>query len=383
MLLREVNEKREQRDLASYALKSASSRGRVHPERDDRFRTIYLRDRDRIIHSSAFRRLEFKTQVFIHNEGDYYRTRLTHTLEVAQIARSVAYTLRFNEGFVEALALAHDLGHPPFGHTGEGVLADLMEKVGGFEHNRQALRIVDTLEKKYPSFEGLNLSHEVREAILKYGPGEENIHTEMFRTDLKPWLEARIVNLSDRIAYQHHDLDDGLKADILKEKDLSEVDLWRGAEEDVKRRFPRIGGRIRRLQVVNAIAKILIGDLIENSHRALKEYDGMDAAAMREIEREVIAFSPNLQTRMDSLQDFLNDRFYGHPRLAGARKHSEEILRDFFHVYLKKPRILPEDFRNRIDGDGVWRVVCDYVAGMTDRFALDEWNRLDERAKTR
>lgn len=380
MLLRERSEEREQRELATYALKSSNSRGRVHPEEPDRFRTVYSRDRDRIIHSSAFRRLEHKTQVFIDNEGDYYRTRLTHTLEVSQIARSVAYTLRVNESFVEALALAHDLGHSPFGHTGETVLDELMTDHGGFEHNRQALRVVDTLEKKYPDFDGLNLSHEIREAILKYGPGQENLNHEFFADEfltpgVRPYAETQIVTIADQIAYQHHDLDDGLKANILHEDDLMQLTLWRTAHENVMKRFPSLQGRIHLLQVVNNVAKILISDLISNSHASLSAHAGLDADSLRALDEGSIDFGPEIDAQMAELQDFLNNNFYGHHELARVRVRSERIIRKLFEIYVSDTRMLPPDFRTLASMHGRERAVCDYLAGMTDRYALDEWDR--------
>ncbi len=375
MLLRERSEEREQRELATYALKSSDSHGRVHPEEPDRFRTVYSRDRDRIIHSSAFRRLEHKTQVFIDNEGDYYRTRLTHTLEVSQIARSVAYTLRVNESFVEALALAHDLGHSPFGHTGETVLNELMAEHDGFEHNRQALRVVDTLEKKYPDFDGLNLSHEIREAILKYGPGRENINHESFTPGLRPYVETQIVTIADQIAYQHHDLDDGLKANILREEDLMQLALWRTAHENVMKRFPSLEGRIHLLQVVNNVAKILISDLISHSHASLGAKAGLDADSLRAHDEGTIDFGPEIDAQMDELQVFLNNNFYGHEELARVRARSEKVIRKLFDIYASDTSRLPPDFSARASTCGPERAVCDYMAGMTDRFALDEWER--------
>jgi len=347
----------------------------VHPEDPDRFRTVYSRDRDRIIHSSAFRRLEHKTQVFIDNEGDYYRTRLTHTLEVSQIARSVAYTLRVNESFVEALALAHDLGHSPFGHTGERVLDELMAGHGGFEHNRQALRVVDTLEKKYPDFDGLNLSFEIREAILKYGPGKENINHESFTPGVRPYLETQIVTIADQIAYQHHDLDDGLKANILREGDLMQLKLWKEAHENVKKRFPSVQKRIHLLQVVNNVAKILISDLISNSHSSLSAHTGLSADDLRGLDEETIGFGPAIRAQMKELQDFLNNNFYGHHELARVRVRSENVIRRLFEIYASNASMLPPDFRDRLPVDGKERTVCDYLAGMTDRYALDEWER--------
>jgi len=376
MLLRKLSEEREEKVLRRCALKSADSRGRFHREKDDPFRTVYLRDRDRIIHSSAFRRLEFKTQVFLHNEGDYYRTRLTHTLEVSQIARSVAYTLRLNEGFTEALALAHDLGHPPFGHTGEQVLNGLMNDHGGFEHNRQALRIVDILEKKYPGFDGLNLSHEIRESLPKHGPGVENGACGDFRVDLAPFLETRIVNISDMIAYQHHDLDDGLQSGVLSEQDLSKSELWQEASLRVRQEHPGCSGRIRLRSMVNAVVKATISDLMEGFHRFLTKHEGKDAAAMREMEPQFTGFSRPMAVKVGRLQDLLMDKFYCHPRVLRDREKAEEIVEQLFGIYLNKMDLLPRQYRRTAEEEGPERSVCDYIAGMTDRYALEEWNRL-------
>lgn len=379
MLLRELSEKREKRDLALCALKSADSLGRIHPEEDDPFRTVYSRDRDRIIHSSAFRRLEHKTQVFLHNEGDYYRTRLTHTLEVSQIARSVAYTLRLNEGFTEALALAHDLGHPPFGHTGEDMLNRMMTDHGGFEHNRQALRIVDILEKKYLAFDGLNLSHEIREALPKHGPGVENIACDDFCTDSAPFLETRIVNISDLIAYQHHDLDDGLQSDLLREEDLAGSKLWQEASDRIRRDSPLCSDRIRLRSVVNSVVKSTIGDLIDSFNRFLTENEGKDAAAMRATNPGFTGFSPETAVKVSELQDLLTAKFYSHPRVLRDREKVEKIVEQLFRIYLDDMDLLPDRYRRSAAEDGPERAACDYIAGMTDRFALEEWKRLGGR----
>jgi len=255
------------------------------------------------------------------------------------------------------------------------VLDRLMKSHGGFEHNRQALRAVDTLENKYPNFAGLNLSHEIREAVLKYGPGEENVCCDGFQLGLLPFLEARIVNISDRIAYQHHDLDDGLKANILQEDDLAQTGLWREASDHVRRIRPDLPLRIRQLQVVNKVVKILISDLIEHSHNAIEPFDGKDAVAMRKIKKDVMGFSSETAVRVDELQKFLNEKFYDHHRLARVRKRAELNLKKLFHVYLDNIKMLPEDFRKISEKDGPERAVCDYIAGMTDRYALDEWKR--------
>ncbi len=378
MLLREVNESREHRDLAGYALKSSESRGRKHRETMDKFRPVFLRDRDRVIHSAAFRRLEYKTQVFVNNEGDYYRTRLTHTLEVAQIARSAAYSLKLNEGFVEALSLAHDLGHPPFGHAGEEILNRLMKSFGGFEHNRQGLRIVDILEKRYPDFNGLNLTHELRESILKH---DSDIPPEEFDLDknqayTQPYLEAQVVDLADRAAYTHHDLDDGLQAGILNADELREVPLWRRALDDVNAAFPECSGRIRLHQVTNTVVKWFIDDLILNSSVVLKKAAPNRAEDARCTEEKMVCFSPSMEKACGELNLFLNDNFYKHDKVIKMVARSERILSDLFHGYLARPETLPRDFKRLADDLSIERAVCDYIAGMTDRFAEEEWRRL-------
>ncbi|MHC4944722.1 MAG: dGTP triphosphohydrolase [Planctomycetota bacterium] len=347
MLLRELNEAREYRELAPYALKSADTRGRLHVEKTDKFRPVYLRDRDRVIHSSAFRRLEYKTQVFVNNEGDYYRTRLTHTLEVAQIARSAAYSLRLNEGFVEALSLAHDLGHPPFGHAGEEILNRLMEPFGGFEHNRQGLRIVDHLEVRYPGFSGLNLTCELRESILKTKPLSTDEGFEAFAEFAQPFLEAQVVDLADRVAYTHHDLDDGLQAGILSEEELRKVKLWRKAAQEV-----------------------------EHAHKVLSEAEPDHAEQARRHEKRLITLSPEMETLCSETNRYLDENFYRHYRVARMVVRSERILNELFHGFLRRPETLPPDYQDRAREAGLERSVCDYIAGMTDRFAEDEWNRL-------
>ncbi|MFH1998078.1 MAG: deoxyguanosinetriphosphate triphosphohydrolase [Planctomycetota bacterium] len=376
MFLRELNEAREYRELAPYALKSAESRGRLHPEEVDRFRPVFLRDRDRVIHSAAFRRLEYKTQVFVAPEGDYYRTRLTHTLEVAQIARSAAYSLMLNEGFVEALSLAHDLGHPPFGHSGEKILHTLMKPYGGFEHNRQGLRMVDLLERRYPGFIGLNLTLELRESILKHGADASVEGLEPFNAYAMPFLEAQVVDLADRVAYTHHDLDDGLKAGILTEKGLFETRLWRRAAEEVRCQHPGCEGWIRVRQIINTIVKWTISDMIQQSHQSLGEAKPDNAVAARAREERLIRLSSEMETLCSEMNDYLDQHFYRHHRVASMCVRSERILTELFESFCKHPEILEPESREWAEKTGLERAVCDYIACMTDRFAEEEWKRL-------
>jgi dGTPase len=377
MLLRELYESRENSTLAPYAIKSSESKGRIHPEAEDKFRPIYLRDRDRVIHSAAFRRLEYKTQVFVQNEGDYYRTRLTHTLEVTQIARSAAYSLGLNEGFVEALALSHDLGHPPFGHAGEDILNRLMACYGGFEHNLQGLRIVDLLEKRYPGFDGLNLSYELRESILKHGKSALAKEHGSFPELPHPFLEAQVVDLADRVAYTHHDIDDGLQAGILSEKDLGETQIWRRAAKVVKERHPDCTGRIRLHQITNTIVKQIICDLIEHGHERLQAAGPSSALeARRHTGPPLISLSPEVEALCAELNRFLDERFYRHYRVMRMVVRSERILSDLFSGYQRRLETLTPEFRRWAEKVGGERAVCDYLAGMTDRYAEEEWKRL-------
>lgn len=376
MFLRELNEAREHRELAGFALKSTDSLGRAHPEKEDKFRPLFLRDRDRVIHSAAFRRLEYKTQVFVNIEGDYYRTRLTHTLEVSQIARSVAYSLRLNEGFVEALALAHDLGHPPFGHAGEEILNRLMNPYGGFEHNRQGLRIVDLLEKKYPEFDGLNLTRELRASILKHGTDDVPQDLERFFDHPQPLLEAQVVDIADRVAYSHHDLDDGLKAGILAEEGLMETSIWKRASKEVGGRYPKLPDRIRVLQIANRIIKWIINDLITYSFEILMKAALKNAGQARNHSNRLIGLSSEMEEECRELNQYLSQHFYRHYKVVRTVVRSERILSELFHGYKRWPETLPPEFRSWADQVGLERAVCDYIAGMTDRFASEEWRRL-------
>ena len=362
MLSREALEERELRELAPYAMHARATAGRSHAEHEHAYRTAYQRDRDRIIHCSAFRRLEYKTQVFVNNFGDYYRTRLTHTMEVAQIARTVARTLGLNEDLTETIALAHDLGHGPFGHTGEDALAAAMRDHGGFEHNRQALRIVDLLECKYPDFPGLNLTAEVRASLLKHA------------TPL--CLEAQIVDASDRIAYNTHDIDDGLKSGILDEGDLDDVALWRDARERVDRTDPLLLDETRRCHTVRAMIDAAVTDLLETSCARLREAAPTDAEEARGHDNRLIAPSDGMARRQDELSTFLYDNFYNEYRVRRMRSKAQMFIGRMFETFVADGALLPPVARALAERDGVHRAVCDALASMTDREALLEYRRL-------
>jgi dGTPase len=370
----------ERPDLAGYAARSAESKGRKHPEefRDDR--PMFERDRDRIIHSAAFRRLEYKTQVFVNHEGDYYRTRLTHSLEVAQIGKGIARRLRLNEELTEALALAHDLGHTPFGHTGEEVLNRLMEGYGGFEHNRQSYRVVDELEERYPGFNGLNLSWEVREGILKHSspydrPGE--LMAE-FLPGIVPSIEAQIINFADEIAYNNHDIDDGLKSGYITLQQLNQVELWREVRDGVVARFPHSDEERRKYQTISSLIGLCIMDLTETTASSIKAFNIGSIEDLRRINRDVVSFSPELTQKSRELKSFLMDNLYRHHKVERMRVKAERYLTQLFETYNGHPMLLPRKYMKKMEMAGRERVICDYIAGMTDRFALDEFKRLFE-----
>jgi len=372
---REAFEAEELERLAPYAARSAESRGRVVAEPEAAFRTVYQRDRDRIVHSAAFRRLEYKTQVFIYHEGDHYRNRLTHTLEGSQIARTIARVLRLNEELSEAVILAHDLGHTPFGHAGERVLAELMREDGGFEHNRQSLRIVDLLEERYPEFRGLNLSYETREGILKHGSDWPH-PVPVPEVGAQPGLEAQVADYSDEIAYTVHDLDDGLRSGLLNQADLKRVRLWNEAHQRVLDELGAAPPRVLRAQTIRALVDRLVTELVEYSASSI---DASGVGSIEEVRRtreRIIGFAPEFDEIRLELKRFLYEQLYEHPRVAEANDRAAEAIRDLFAIYRATPDLLPAHVRARIELDGEARVVADYVAGMTDRFALEERERL-------
>lgn len=375
---REDLEAREERWLAPYAMKSRHTRGRQHPEPEDPYRTVYRRDRDRIIHTTAFRRLEYKTQVFVNHEGDHYRTRLTHTLEVAQIAASVARVLRLNEDLVEVVALAHDIGHPPFGHAGEEALRELMEGHGGFEHNLQGLRIVDLLETRYPNFPGLNLTWEVRESINKHrAPYDQPGLPPALDPKLSPLLESQLADIADEIAYDNHDLDDGLTAGILKEDELDDLELWRQARQEVEQRWGALDPELRDHQIIRILINRQVMDLVQASVERLKRLRIGSVEEVRACSERLIAFSEAMRALRTPLKGLLWTQFYHHYRVARMADKAKRFIGELFQLYLKKPEQLPNTTRSRIArGEEPHRVVCDYIAGMTDRYCLEEYKKL-------
>ena len=376
MLTRKDIEEREESYLAPYAMKSMHTRGRVHPEEEHPYRSVYQRDKDRIIHSTAFRRLEYKTQVFVNHEGDYYRTRLTHTIEVAQISRCISRVLNLNEDLAEAIAVAHDLGHTPFGHSGEDALRILMKDHGGFEHNIQGLRVVDVLENRYSKFSGLNLSWEVRESIAKHKSLYDNPNTSQFEMNKQPLLEAQIVDLADSIAYDNHDIDDSLKAGLIMESDLEEIELWRYAKEKVKEQYGNLGKDLEKSHTVKYLIDLEVTDLIEHTQSILEKMKIKTTNDVQQCKERLVSFSPGLDKKKQELQVFLQNNVYNHYRVARMADKARRFVEDLFKVFIENPMQLPPEYQKWIEKEGLYQGVCDYIAGMTDRFAQDEYLKL-------
>jgi dGTPase len=372
---RRIQEQREDRLLAPYGMRSARSRGRRYPEAEHPLRTCFQRDRDRVIHSSSFRRLEYKTQVFVNHEGDNYRTRLTHSLEGAQIGRTVARALGLNEELTECLVLGHDLGHTPFGHSGERVMDELMRDHGGFEHNRQTLRILELLERRYPSFPGLNLTWEAREGIIKHRPESDRTAPEEYAPGEAPTLEAQLVDLVDEIAYNNHDVDDGLASRMFEVEQIRSVALFRESH-DAALALGIGDGRILRHQVVRRIIDRCAQDLLESTRRQLEQAGVQSVEEVRQAGRRLVGYSPETAAQVKELKEFLLRNMYRHYRVVRMGDKAGRILRDLFQSYVSEPRQLPPRFQEQMERDGVHRVVCDYIAGMTDRFAVDEHQKL-------
>jgi dGTPase len=364
--------------LAPFAARAEASRGRRYAEVEDPGRSSFQRDRDRVIHSSAFRRLEYKTQVFVNHEGDLFRTRLTHSLEVAQIGRAIARQLRVNEDLVEAIALAHDLGHTPFGHAGQDALHECMKPYGGFEHNLQSLRVVDELEERYGAFNGLNLAFETREGILKHCSVENARKLgevgERFLQKRQPSLEAQIANLADEIAYNNHDIDDGLRSGLLQLAQLEDVPLFARHAAAVRAQFPAIGERRMVNETVRRMINTLIVDLASETARRI---EAVQPASLDDIRRAgpLVAFSAEVRKEADALKSFLLHNLYRHFRVMRMTTKAKRVVVELFGAFFDEPRLLPLDHQARAADDKA-RAIADYVAGMTDRYAMKEHQRL-------
>jgi dGTPase len=380
MRTRQDIEALEEQTLAPYAMKSKDSAGRVYNEPQHAWRTCYQRDRDRIVHSEHFRKLEYKTQVFSIFEADYYRTRLTHTLEVAQIGRTIGRNLRLNEDLIEAIALAHDLGHPPFGHAGEEALDSIMQqtKAGGFNHNKRSFEIVSKYEKRYPEFNGLNLTREVLIGILKHQTVYDQASETMGYHE-GPTLEAQAVDFADSLAYLNHDVDDGLKAGCITVKDLRESALSQKALQNIKGSAETDDLEMLRYQVVKQLIDMQVKDLLQETDRRLEEFHFASAQEVRDSGKTVFGFSEKMKKDRDFLQGLLNEKLYHHHRVVRMTSKAKRIIQDLFRAYANEPNQLPPaDFpRNRsYTEEEKIEVLCNYIASMTDRFALEEHKKL-------
>jgi len=370
--------------LAPFAAQDVTSRGRRYPEPAPANRSEYQRDRDRIIHSAAFRRLEYKTQVFINHEGDLFRTRLTHSIEVAQIARSIARALSLNEDLTEAIALAHDLGHTPFGHSGQDALNECLRNYGGFEHNLQSLRVVDVLEERYAEFSGLNLTFETREGILKHcslkNARELGELGKRFLEKSQPSLEAQLVNIADEIAYNNHDVDDGLRSGLLKIEQLQGIALFAEQHAEVRRRYPDIVPRRAIYETVRRMINHVVTDLIENSRRLIEISGIKHIDDVRHHPEPLIAYTSAVAEKSRELKRFLRQHLYAHEQVTRMMGEAVKVVRDLFAAFMRDPRLLPTQYQDKLqaqdDPADRARIVADYIAGMTDRYALREHARL-------
>lgn len=366
---------REEEVLAPYAMRTRESRGRKHAEEPHPYRTAYPRDRDRIVHSTAFRRLMYKTQVLVYQTNDHHRTRLTHTLEVAQISRTIARQLGLNEDLTEAIALAHDLGHPPFGHAGEAALDECMREHGGFEHNRHALRIVEFLEYRYASFPGLNLSWEVLEAQAMHSRRPAAPEVKAYLGAGQPLLEAQVVDAADSLAYTSHDVDDALSVGLITFHDLAEVPFWKEAALRVKT-IGTLPPEKLQPAVVRALIDWQVTDLLGQTHANLRKHNIRSVAQVRSAPQLLVGFGEEVRGLKSQLEEFLHERVYRHYRVARMASKGSEFVRRLFAEFVRNPSVLPERYYRRATRESVPQTVCDYVAGMTDRYAQDEYQRL-------
>lgn len=385
MLTRKILEKREDEYLAPYAMRSSQSRGRTHAEEEHAYRTAYQRDRDRIIHTTAFRRLEYKTQVFVYSEGDHYRNRLTHSVEVAQVGRTLARSLGCNEDLTEAICLAHDLGHPPFGHVGEATLNQLMQHHGGYDHQKQTYRIITDLERRYPEHPGLNLTYEVREGVVKHDTSYDIVDAGNYSPHEKGTLECQLANLADEIAYNTSDMDDGLRSGILDPAAVLQLRISQRVLTGLGGVHADLNQTMMRHQFVRRLVGIEVSDTIQATQANIEASGIKTLEELRAQPGNLANYSPEMQALNLELKQYLFKNFYRHFRVVRMATKAERLLRDLFNAYVEQPLQLPLETQQRAEEheEGLHRVVCDYIAGMTDRYAIQEHKRLydpEERA---
>jgi dGTPase len=377
MFSRQQLEEIEDRSLASYGVRSKDTKGRAYLDNEPDYRTAFQRDRDRVLHTTAFRRLEYKTQVFINFEGDYFRTRLTHTLEVAQIGRTIARTLGANEDLVEAICLAHDLGHSPFGHAGEYTLRKLMKDYGGFDHNKQSLRIVTELEQRYPEFPGLNLTWEVREGMVKHESEYDITDARDYGPDLRGNLETQICNVADELAYTTHDLDDGLRSGMITPQMMDGIALW----EIMVSTYNWHGATLQEMErhrMIRHLVGLMVTDMVTATDKRLKESGVKSALDIQKLPYNTLGYGEEMQRRNRELKDFLYNKLYRHYRVVRMQVKAEHIITDLFDAYHAEPLTLPDHVQQWIPTRGLERTICDHIAGMTDRYAIDEHARMHD-----
>lgn len=375
LLSRKERESAENRFLAPYACRSAAGHGRHYPEPSHDYRSEFQRDRDRVLHSRSFRRLEYKTQVFVNGTADHYRTRLTHTMEMAAVGRTLARALRANEDLTEAIALAHDIGHSPFGHCGEAVLNDLMKNAGGFDHNAQSCRWVEVLELQYPDFPGLNLTWEVRAGLRKHEAGAPGATVDGQPIGPHLPLEAQIADVADDMSYYAHDADDGLEAGLLTEALLDEAEVWRAAADRARRLHPDLPADRRTHAIVRSLLDLQVEDVLRTSAALLGQHHPASPQEVMACPARLVTFSPEMRRMLESFRTFLFQNVYWHPRVRSANEEAVRMMRRLFLYYIEHPETMGRKARARLEEDGLWRTACDYVSGMTDRYAIEEYMR--------
>lgn len=375
MFGREQLENYEDQFLSPYGIRSKNSHGRRVPEEEAGYRTCFQRDRDRILHTTAFRRLEYKTQVFINYEGDYYRTRLTHTLEVTQIGRTIARALGANEDLIEAICLAHDLGHPPFGHSGEKTLANLLRDYGGFDHNKQSFRIVTKLEQRYPDFPGLNLTWEVLEGLVKHETEYDKSDAKDFNPDLRGHIEAQIANIADELAYTAHDLDDGLRSGMITSSMLNGIEIWEIVLNSLDWKENHLDD-LARHRIIRRLIGMEVNDLVYTTAEKIRSSNIRSVDDLQRLPYNVVGFSEELRRRNRQLKDFLFAYLYRHYRVVRMAVKAERIITNLYQAYHAEPTILPSHVQSIIEERGLERTIGDYIAGMTDRYAIEEYQKI-------